>query len=126
VKVYLVDDDSEEAELFQDAMSKIDAGIEVLWHADVMEALDALIREEEQPDFLFLDLNIPKVSGKDMLRLMRQNKATSDVPVVIYSTSISRKDIEDTSIFNEKSYLQKPEDFQSLCQKLEEVVLTGA
>jgi DNA-binding NarL/FixJ family response regulator len=57
---------------------------------------------------------------------MRQNKATSDVPVVIYSTSISRKDIEDTSIFNVKSYLQKPEDFQSLCQKLEEVVLTGA
>lgn len=126
MKVYLVDDDSEEAELFQDAMSKIDAGIEVLWHADVMEALDALIREEEQPDFLFLDLNIPKVSGKDMLRLMRQNKVTSDVPVVIYSTSISRKDIEDTSIFNVKSYLQKPEDFQSLCQKLEEVVLTGA
>ncbi len=119
MKVYLVDDDSEEADLFADAASKVNQTVEIVWYADVMEALENLLKEDvEAPVLLFLDLNIPKVSGKDLLRLLRQNKATSQIPVVIYSTSISKKDIEDTAPYNVTSYLQKPEDFTTLCNKL--------
>jgi DNA-binding response OmpR family regulator len=125
VTVYLVDDDSEEAELFQDAMSQIDIAIKVFWYDNVMDAMDALMGEKKMPEFLFLDLNLPKVSGKDMLRLLRQNEITSVLPIVIYSTSISKMDIEDITPYNVSRFLQKPEDFNSLCRELGNVVLNS-
>jgi response regulator of citrate/malate metabolism len=120
VKVYLVDDDSDEAELFRDAIASINPSIEFIWFADVMETLEALLKEERQPDILFLDINIPQVSGKQLLKLLRENRLTAGIGVVIYSTSISKKDIEDTSKYNVKAYLEKPEDYQTLCSKLKE------
>jgi CheY-like chemotaxis protein len=122
-KIYLVDDDSEEAELFSDAIQNVNGKVELVWHSNVLEALDALLKEERQPDMLFLDLNIPQVSGKELLKLLRENNATKDLPVVIYSTTISKKDIDDTKGYNIKSYLQKPEDFRSLCVKLSEILI---
>ena len=122
MKVYLVDDDSEEAELFQEALQRTDYAIEFVWFDDVMQALEALMKESSMPDVLFLDLNIPQVSGKDLLRLLRANHQTQTLPVVIYSTSISQKDIEDTSGFGVKYYLQKPESFQALCDEVKELL----
>ena len=125
MKVYLVDDDSEEAELFRDAAARVHDRVEVIWYDNVMDAFDALTGQEKQPDFVFLDLNIPQVTGKDLLKMLRENTVTAHVPVVIYSTSISRRDIEETSLYNVRSYLQKPEDFTSLCSKLAELLGNG-
>ncbi|MEJ1238097.1 response regulator [Chryseolinea sp. T2] len=122
MRLILVDDDMEEEELFRDAVQTIDPSIEVIWYDDVMNALDALLKDAAQPDLLFLDLNIPKVSGKELLKLLRQYDATSRLPVVIYSTSISKKDVEDTTPYHIKAYLQKPEEFRLLCEKLAELV----
>ncbi len=122
MKIYLVDDDSEEAELFGEAIERIDSSIELVWHHDVMEALDDLIRADTPPDILFLDLNIPKISGKQLLSLLRMNKQTKDLPIVIYSTSISKKDIEDTEPYGVKAFLQKPEDFNKLVSRIREIM----
>ena len=87
-----------------------------------MIALENLSKEGDRPILLFLDLNIPKVSGKELLKLLRQDHGTSDIPVIIYSTSITKKDIEDTAPYDVKAYLQKPEDFKSLCDQLAAVL----
>lgn len=122
MKVYLIDDDAEEAELFAEALSRIDNTIELVWHDSVIHGLESLLRDSVQPDILFLDLNLPQVPGKELLRLLRENHITRSLPVVIYSTSISKKDIDDTAAYSVKSYLQKPEDFDTLCNKLVELV----
>ena len=122
MKIYLVDDDSEEADLFREAFREVSSSVEFVWYDDVMQALEALLKEETSPDILFLDLNIPQVSGKQLLKLLRENRLTATLPVVIYSTSISKKDIEDTSRYNVTSYLEKPEDFETLCAKLKELI----
>lgn len=125
MKIYLVDDDSEEAELFGEAIERIDSSIELVWHYNVMDALDALIRDDTPPNVLFLDLNIPKISGKQLLKLLRMNKQTKDLPIVIYSTSISKKDIEDTEAYGVKAFLQKPEDFTILVNEVREILGFG-
>jgi CheY-like chemotaxis protein len=122
VQIYLVDDDSEEAELFDEAIDRIDESIEVVWRNDVMEALEELMGADRQPDVLFLDLNIPRVSGKQLLQLLRNNKQTKDIPIVIYSTSISKKDIEDTQPYGVKAFVQKPESFSVLVERLRDVL----
>jgi CheY-like chemotaxis protein len=122
VQIYLVDDDSEEAELFDEAIDRIDESIEVVWRNDVMAALEDLMGADRQPDVLFLDLNIPRVSGKQLLQLLRNNKQTKDIPIVIYSTSISKKDIEDTQPYGVKAFVQKPESFSVLVERLRDVL----
>jgi CheY-like chemotaxis protein len=122
VKVLLVDDDYEEAELFEEALNHVGNSSELLWFSTVAATLEALSKGWQQPDIIFLDLNIPQVSGKELLKILREHHLTKNTPVVIYSTSISRKDIEDTSAWSVKAYLQKPEEFRVLCQKLREIL----
>ena len=122
MRLYLVDDDAEDAELFTEAVNSIDSTIEVHWFDNVLVALDSLLNENTKPDAIFLDLNIPRVSGKELLKMLRDNATTETIPVVIYSTSISPKDIDDTTPFQVASYLQKPESFSVLCTRLSEVL----
>ena len=122
MRLYLVDDDAEDAELFTEAVNSIDSTIEVHWFDNVRVALDSLLNENTKPDAIFLDLNIPRVSGKELLKMLRDNATTETIPVVIYSTSISPKDIDDTTPFQVASYLQKPESFSVLCTRLSEVL----
>jgi DNA-binding response OmpR family regulator len=121
VKVFLVDDDYEEAELFEEALEQVDGSIRLTWFGDAKEASEAL--SGDQPDVIFLDLNIPQVSGKEFLKMLRENPVTKHTPVVIYSTSISKKDVAETSRWSVKSYLQKPENFNTLCAELREILL---
>ncbi len=123
MKICLVDDDYEEVELFEEALTQVNVAFDLTWYGSVGDAQAALSNNSYQPDVIFLDLNIPQVSGKEYLKMLREEPATKDTPVVIYSTSISRSDIDETSGWSVKSYLQKPEDFKTLCNKLREILL---
>ena len=118
MRVYLIDDDAEEAELFNDAVFSINEAIVVRSFSNGRDALRVLTTEDVRPTVIFLDLNMPMFSGKDVLKELRMNPITSSIPVIIYSTTISKKDIEETSPYTVKAYLQKPESFNLLCQQL--------
>jgi CheY-like chemotaxis protein len=118
VIIFLIDDDAEEAELFNEAIQSIDDNIFVEAYSNGRDALKALHEAEQKPNLIFLDLNMPMFSGKEVLKALRSDPVTSSLPVVIYSTTISRRDVEDTEPYQVKAYLQKPEDFASLRQKL--------
>ena len=125
MRVYLIDDDVEEAELFNDAVLSINEAIIVRSFNNGRDALKVLTTEDVKPSVIFLDLNMPKFSGKDVLRELRLNPITSSIPVVIYSTTISNKDIEETSAYTVRAYLQKPESFDLLCQQLSEQLVVS-
>lgn len=119
----MIDDDAEEAELFGEAVQRIGTGCEVTAFSDprdALKALKALKAFDKKPDIVFLDLNLPGVSGKEVLKELRSDPGSSSVPVVIYSTTITKRDIQETSLYHVKAYLQKPDDFVTLCEKLTE------
>ena len=118
--VFLIDDDSEEAELFAEAIGRIGSSIELMYFENGLDALAAL--NHAKPDLIFLDLNMPLLSGKEVLKMLRERKDSSKIPIVIYSTSISQKDADDTQAFQVKRYLQKPENFNALCTSLTELL----
>ena len=118
--VFLIDDDAEEAELFAEAIGRIGSSIELRYFDNGLEALGAL--KDAMPDLIFLDLNMPLLSGKEILKMLRERKEGLKIPVVIYSTSISQKDADDTKAFQVKRYLQKPENFNALCVSLNELL----
>jgi CheY-like chemotaxis protein len=74
------------------------------------------------PHILFLDLNMPYMSGFECLKMIRANSRFKDVSIAIYSTSSSEKDIEETFIEGANIYIKKPNDFAKLKKVIKEVL----
>lgn len=81
VKVLLVEDDPRVRQLYELVLTMEE--YEVVCAVNGEEGLQK--SEEESPDLIFLDLRIPKISGLDLLSMLRTNPKTKDIPVVILS-----------------------------------------
>jgi len=88
--VLLVDDDADEIFLFQEALREIGTNIRLVTTDGSKFCFDML--ENIIPDLIFLDVNMPKVSGKDCLKVIKNNNKLSHIPVIMYSTSVSPTD----------------------------------
>lgn len=80
------------------------AGYEVSTAADGEEALKAA--SDKLPDIILLDMMIPKISGPDVLRALKNNPATMDIPVIVVS-SLSQKNEEKLVSEGAAAYLEK-------------------
>lgn len=81
VKVLLVEDDPRVRQLYELVLTMEE--YDVVCAVNGEEGLQKA--EEESPDLIFLDLRIPKISGLDLLSMLRNNPKTKDIPVVILS-----------------------------------------
>src|SRR6188768_4068261 len=96
-RIYLADDDDDDCMLFQDALNEMNFKIELTVSKDGEELMKTF--EESvppPPHVLFLDLNMPRKSGFECLREMKQNVKLKDIPVVIFSTSGDQGNIQRT------------------------------
>jgi CheY-like chemotaxis protein len=93
MRILYADDDPEELSLFSEALKSIDRSIECITAMDGEEALEQLALQHDL-QFIFLDLNMPKKSGKECLTLIRTNPQFKDVPVIIYSNAVNEEQAE--------------------------------
>jgi CheY-like chemotaxis protein len=86
--ILLVDDDEDDRKLFIAATKEVDNTIACFSAADGTEAL-AFLRDDrnEVPDFIFLDLRMPGLSGEECLTEIKQEPRLAGVPVIVYTTS---------------------------------------
>ncbi len=114
IYVMLADDSPDEHFLFIHTVKGIDKSISVATAMNGEDLLDKLGKAQELPDLIFLDINMPLKNGKESLSDIRKDKRLCDVPVVIYSTSDEKSDIEETFALGADMYLKKPQDFLEL------------
>lgn len=114
----LVDDDEDDKEIFCMALSETDPSIRCLVASDAVEALKMLRDPAFVPDYIFLDLNMPLMSGKECLQEIRKLPHLKKTPVIIYSTSASHRDIQETRDLGASSFITKPPQISVLAQKL--------
>jgi CheY-like chemotaxis protein len=120
---FIVDDDIDDQELFMEAVSEVDQSIECISASDCEEALDLLKSGKVVlPDMIFLDLNMPRLNGKQCLAELKRQANLKHIPVIIYSTSSEKKDIEETTKLGAAHFLTKPNKFEELCKALSYVV----
>lgn len=110
--VVLADDDADDRELFTEAVNELNAEVYSAWNG--AELMRMLAETNISPDFIFLDLNMPEKGGKECLEELRAQSRYDDVPIVIYSTSSSSKDIDDTFSLGANLYITKPTSFAEL------------
>jgi CheY-like chemotaxis protein len=91
--ILAVDDDRDDLDLFCDAVKEIDSSIDLISAHNAENALDYLLKNAVTlPDFVFLDINMPRVDGRECLKMIRREKLTRNLPVIMYSTSLSPPD----------------------------------
>jgi CheY-like chemotaxis protein len=110
----LADDDADDRELFAEAINESGCKVEMEFAEDGNQLLEILQMASTLPDLIFLDLNMPNKSGKECLDDIRKNERLRHIPVAIYSTSSSMKDIDDTYIRGANVYIRKPSAFNEL------------
>jgi CheY-like chemotaxis protein len=86
--ILLVDDDEDDRKLFVEATKEVDNSIKCLSASDGIEALDFLRDDRNTvPDFIFLDLRMPGLTGEECLIEMKKEFRLAAVPVIVYTTS---------------------------------------
>lgn len=115
--ILLVEDSQDDVELTLRALKAKDY-IDITVVRDGAEALDYLHakgpyegRGSALPDLVLLDLNLPKLSGIEVLKDLRQSDATRLLPVVMLTTSRQERDIAESYSGGVNSYVRKPVDY---------------
>ena len=76
--------------------------------------------KEHHPDLVLLDLNLPDISGAEVLSTMRDDVATRDIPVVIISADATRHQIDHLMDAGARAYMTKPLDVQRFLDVVDE------
>jgi len=120
VELLLVEDNPDDLELTLLALRKNHLASKIHVARDGEEALDYLYRRgayreaarAPRPDLILLDLNMPKMNGREVLEVLKQSPELCRIPVVILTTSQQEADIVSTYDLGCNSYVQKPVDLE--------------
>jgi CheY-like chemotaxis protein len=121
---FIADDDPDDQELFIEALHSIDKDCNCITAFDGQDAVVKLKQHiDALPDFIFLDLNMPKLNGKECLAEIKKDANFNNIPVIIYSTSTAQKEIDETIKMGAAFFLQKPNRFEDLSRALSNIIL---
>lgn len=120
--LFLVDDDIDDHEIFKSALAKVDEDLALLTATNGYEALNVLSTASTLPDYIFVDLNMPRMGGLQFLKEIKQTETLKNIPVIIYSTSSNPSDIDKTKQLGALSFVTKPSRFSDLCNILQTLI----
>jgi CheY-like chemotaxis protein len=118
-KILMIDDDDEDRMLMQDMFTEI--GVPGVAHYEesgetALSYLDKLA-ENELPSVIVLDLNMPRLNGTQVLKLLKKDERFKDITVIIYSTSVNYIEREQTLKLGAHSYVIKPSSYEEYLEK---------
>jgi two-component system response regulator len=119
VEILIVEDNPRDAELTIRALRKNNLANNVIIAEDGAEALDFIfcrgkfkIRNiANPPNVVLLDLKLPKVSGLEVLKIVKGDKRTAHIPIVVVTSSRQEPDMKEAYALGVNSYVVKPVDF---------------
>jgi len=122
-KFLLADDDIDDREMFFEALAALDPSIVCQGCEDGHEALKHLSSvKSEQPNIIFVDINMPVMNGWDLLKNLKSRKDIGHIPVIVYSTSSRPSDRMIAQDLGATCFVTKPDSFKQVKGMLEVVL----
>jgi len=130
-EILLVEDNPDDVELTRIAFAEAKVANSLAVVNDGAEALDYLFARgryadrnpDDLPSIVLLDLNLPKVDGREVLQAIRADERTRGLPVVVLTTSAEPFDVEASYALGVNSYIRKPVDFEQFVWAVKQVGL---
>jgi CheY-like chemotaxis protein len=123
INILLIEDNAGDVKLIKRVFGKSKLLNSVLNIDDGEEAIEYLkkVNNNNAPDLILLDLNLPKVDGIEILKFIKNNHKTKKIPVVMLTTSNSEIDIVKSYNNYANSYVIKPIDFEGFVRIIKEI-----
>lgn len=123
LSVLLVEDNPSEVELMLAALRDAKIPLKPRVAKDGREALDVCFRQgpharSPRPDLILLDLNMPILDGREVLRALKASPATAHIPVIVFSMSQSPEDVRRAYQLHAAAYVSKPIQYDRFVEAL--------
>lgn len=129
VTIMITDDDPDDRLLIREALEEAHLDCSIEFFTDGLDLLDylhgrgdyALRPKAILPGLLFLDLNMPRMDGRETLQKIKQDPRLRRIPVVVLTTSSSEEDVLMTYDLGVNSFITKPANFEALVKIMESI-----
>lgn len=120
--ILVIDDDPEDIEIFSEAVNSFKENITITASTDASLALEDLKKAIQLPDIIFLDLQMPRLTGKDFLQKIKEDDLLKNIPIVVLSGQ-SDLIIKDTyQKIGASNFICKPNSYKELIQQLHDIL----
>jgi len=121
-KCLIIDDDQDDQEIFLMCLRKIDKDIECTTANNGVEAIALLMSDGGYtPDYIFIDLNMPKMNGIDCLKLIKNIGRLEYSRIFMYSTTSEKSVLAQTMHLGANDFIIKPSKTAELKEKLSKI-----
>ena len=118
----IIDDDSDDRTIFAQSVSKVNADLVCMQASNGSDGIQKLLQSSTLPDYVFVDVNMPNMTGFEVLTKIRGNEKLKDLKVIMYTTSNQRSTIETAKNLGADGYFTKPEEVGTLVSYLSDLV----
>ena len=112
--ILIIDDDEDDQEIFLAAVKEVSTTVVSMAFDSGIEALKQLRLHSISPEVIFLDLNMPVMSGQQVLIELKNDPALQNIPVIIFSTSSRPSTIQEMKDLGATNFITKPLGFKDL------------
>lgn len=120
--ILLIDDDSDDAEIFVEAVNALQKGIECQTAFNASKIFEELKSAEKLPDLIFVDFNMPALNGDVFIQKLKEEQQLQHIPVILMSTHTEEVMCSLIKEFDSIQYITKPCSFQELVTLLDDVL----
>ncbi len=120
--ILMADDDSDDRFLFEEALMNIGTEVALVTANNGKQVIDLMPSTMKTPDLIFLDISMPLMDGWECLQYIKADEKFSEIPVIMYSTSDSKRDVDKSYELGATCFCTKPDNFKDLVDMLKVIV----
>lgn len=126
IQLLIIEDNPGDVRLLEEAFRELRADVHIHVAKDGAEGLDMILhsplpKSHWHPDLILLDLNLPKVSGHDVLVRIKTNPKTCRIPVIVLTSSRAEADVRRAYESHANAYLKKPSTLDGLMSAAQDI-----
>ena len=125
--ILVAEDDADDRYLLKTALAETGIKEDVTYVENGVELINYLNTLSEEngeinyPKFILLDLNMPKMDGREVLKMMKANEAYRKIPVIVFSTTKNQLEVKRCYDLGANTYVVKPVSYDTLVETIREI-----